>query len=69
MTFSHFDTGTNAWVDDLTINTNIPTAGTNRGARIWSMIAYNGAASAKIVFDDLAWDPINGASGAVPILG
>lgn len=69
VTFSHFDTGTNAWVDDLTINTNIPTAGTNRGARAWAMIAYNGAASAKIVFDDLAWDPINGASGAVPILG
>lgn len=69
VTFSHFDTGTNAWVDDLTINTNLPTAGANRGARLWAMIAYNGATSAKLVFDDLAYDPINGASGAVPILG
>lgn len=53
-TFSHWDSATSAWVDDLTIATNIPTAGTNRGARWFIQAAYNGTTSRKIVIDTLA---------------
>lgn len=53
--FGHWDTSTDAWVDDLTVATNIPTAGANRGARVFAQIMYNGTTSRKLVIDTLAW--------------
>lgn len=68
-TFSHWNSGTNAWVDDVTINTNLPTAGANRGARWFVQACYNGATSRKIVIDAFATDPTTaGDSGSLPVL-
>lgn len=65
--FSHYNAGTLAWVDDLTVTTTIPAAGTNRGARMFIQAAHNGAATGKIYLDCFATDPAQAGAGAVPI--
>lgn len=67
VTFSHYNAGTLAWVDDLTVTTNIPTAGTNRGARMFIQSAHNGATFGQLYIDCFATDPAQVGSGAVPI--
>jgi hypothetical protein len=49
MTFSHYASG--AWVDDVTIATNIPTSGVNRQARFFAQSIGNGAAWRDIHVD------------------
>lgn len=70
VTFGHWDSSTNAWVDDLTVATNIPTSGTNRGVRFFLQSIGNGATFRELYIDVFATDPAQtaGGSGSVPIL-
>lgn len=70
--FYHWDSTTAAWTLDLTIATNLPTTGTNRGMRWFVQACYNGATSRKIVIDAFATDPSqvqsSSSGGGVPVL-
>ncbi|MEY5060874.1 MAG: hypothetical protein RIS45_795, partial [Planctomycetota bacterium] len=70
--FYHWDSSTGAWVLDRTIATNLPTSGTNRGARVFIQACHNGTSNAKVVFDVFATDPSqvqsSGSGGGVPVL-
>lgn len=65
--FGHWDT--NAWVDDLTVNTNLPTTGVNRSMRAFFQSVYNGSPWRDLYCDALGCDPSTvGASGLPPVL-
>ena len=68
--FGHWNSSTNAWVDDLTVATNIPTSGANRGVRWFMQSVGNGATFRELYCDVFATDPAQtaGGSGSVPIL-
>ena len=70
VTFSRWDSGTNAWVDLLTVATNIPASGTTRTARWFMQTVGNGGTHREIYIDAWATDPAQTASGsgAIPIL-
>ena len=65
--FSHW--ASNAWTVDLTVATNIPTSGTNRGARFFMQACHNGAANAQLFMDAFGSDPGQvGAAGLPPVV-
>ena len=69
VTFSRWDSGTNAWVDLLTVATNIPASGTTRTARWFMQTVGNGGTFREIYIDAWATDPAQtGGPGSVPIL-
>ena len=65
-TFSHWNSGTQAWVDDYTQASNIPTSGANRSVRMFASSVGAGATFREFYLDVFAVDP--SPTGSLPII-